>query len=109
MAGNTTPTNGDSTLSQTFTAPSGTSHLNLYYANSCPDTVTYDWVLVTLRDNTAGTTTTILGKTCASSYTWTAASGSVIPGHSYTLALTSHDDNYSGDPTYTLFDDIKVS
>jgi serine protease len=45
----------------------------------------------------------------SSSYTWTAASGSVIPGHSYTLALTSHDDNYSGDPTYTLFDDIKVS
>ena len=109
MAGNTTPTNGDSTLSQTFTAPSGTSHLNLYYANSCPDTVTYDWVLVTLRDNTAGTTATIVGKTCASSSTWIAASGSVIPGHSYTLALTSHDDNYSGDPTYTLFDDIKVS
>lgn len=30
-------------------------------------------------------------------------------GHSYTLTLTSHDDNYSGDPTYTLYDDIAIT
>ena len=27
-------------------------------------------------------------------------------GHSYTLTLISHDDNYVGDATYTLFDDV---
>jgi serine protease len=32
----------------------------------------------------------------------------VIGGHSYTLTLTSHDDNYPGDPTYTLFDDVTI-
>ena len=26
-------------------------------------------------------------------------------GPSYTLTLTSHDDNYTGDPTDTIYDD----
>lgn len=109
LAGSTTPTNGDSTIAQTFTAPAGTSHLGLYYANNCPDTVTYDWVVVTLRDNTAGTTTRVVGQTCAASYAWTNAGAAVTAGHSYTLTMTNHDDNYSADPTYTLFDDITLS
>jgi hypothetical protein len=109
MAGNTTPTNGDSTISQTFTAPSGTSHLGLWYLNSCPDTVTYDWVTVTLKDNTTNVTTTVVAKRCAASAAWTSASAAVTAGHSYTLNLISHDDNYGADPTYTLFDDIGLS
>jgi hypothetical protein len=32
-----------------------------------------------------------------------------MAGHSYTLTLTSHDDNYPTDPTYTLFDDVAVA
>ena len=108
MAGSTAATNGDSSIAQTFTAPSGVSTLSLYYANNCPDTVTYDWVTVTLRDNTAGTTATVVPKTCASAYAWTNATASVTPGHSYTLTLTSHDDNYGADPTYTLFDDVTL-
>ena len=106
LAGNTSPTNGDSTLTQTFTAPSGTSRLSLYYATSCPDTITYDWVLVTLKDNTTGTTVNVVPKACPSSYSWTNAGAAVTAGHSYTLKLTNHDDNYSADPTYTLFDDV---
>ncbi|MEO8897980.1 MAG: hypothetical protein ABI473_04680 [Candidatus Dormibacter sp.] len=39
---------------------------------------------------------------------WTSASASVAAGHSYTLNLTSHDDNYGADPTYTLFDDVSL-
>ena len=108
MAGSTAPTNGDSSIAQTFTAPTGVSSLSLYYANNCPDTVTYDWVIVTLKDNTAGTTATVVPKTCATAYAWTNATGSVIAGHSYTLTLTSHDDNFSADPTYTLFDDVTL-
>jgi hypothetical protein len=33
----------------------------------------------------------------------------VTAGTSYTLTMTSHDDNYSGDPTYTLFDDVGLN
>ena len=67
--------------------------------------MTYDWAVVTLKDNTAGTTATLLPKTCTTN-AWTQVSGSVTAGHSYTLTLTSHDDNYGSDPTYTLFDDV---
>ena len=31
---------------------------------TCDDTVTYDWATATLKDNTTGTTKTILPKTC---------------------------------------------
>jgi hypothetical protein len=108
LVGNSTATSGDSSLAQTFTAPSGVTRLSLYYAVSCPDTVTYDWATVTLKDNTTGTTTTVLPKTCPTSYVWTNAAANVTAGHSYTLTLTSHDDGYSGDPTYTLYDDVTL-
>jgi hypothetical protein len=108
LAGSTSPTNGDSSLKQTFTVPAGATILSLYYANSCPDTVTYDWVTVTLKDNTAGTSRTLVPKTCAAAYQWTHVTASVTAGHSYTLTLTSHDDNWSTDPTYTLFDDVML-
>ena len=106
LAGSTSPTNGDSSIRQTFTAPSGASTLGLYYASNCPDTVTYDWVTVTLKDNTAGTTRTLVPKTCAAAYQWTHVTASVTAGHSYTLTLTNHDDDWASDPTYTLFDDV---
>lgn len=109
QAGSTSATNGDSTISQTFTIPSGGSTLSFWYQVHCPDTVTYDWATATLKDNTAGTTSTILAKTCNNNATWVQVSASVTAGHSYTLTLVSHDDNYTGDPTYTLFDDVNVS
>jgi hypothetical protein len=109
QAGSTSPTNGDSTISQTFTIPSGGSNLSFWYQVHCPDTVTYDWATATLKDNTSNTTTTILAKTCTNNATWVQVSASVTAGHSYTLTLISHDDNYASDPTYTLFDDVNVS
>ena len=107
-AGSTSPTNGDSSITQTFTVPSGDGTLSFWYKITCPDTITYDWATATLKDSTTGTTTTVLAKTCATSG-WTEVSAPVVAGHSYTLTLTSHDDNYAGDPTYTLFDDVSVS
>jgi putative Ig domain-containing protein/carbohydrate binding protein with CBM4/9 domain len=101
-------TNGDSSASQTFTATSGGT-LRFWYSNVCPDTVQYDWATATLKDNTTGTTTTILAKTCAADSTWTQVSKALTTGHSYTLKLVSHDDDYAGDPTYTLYDDVTVS
>lgn len=110
MLGSTAPTNGDSSIAQTFTVPSGSATLSFWYNVTCPDTVTYDWATATLKDNTTGTTTTtILAKTCVSSSGWTQVTAAVTAGHSYTLTLISHDDNYPGDPTYTLFDDVSVA
>nr|WP_243639354.1 Ig domain-containing protein [Streptacidiphilus pinicola] len=103
-----TATNGDSTAAQTFTAPSGTSQLSFWYDNVCPDTVQYDWATATLKDNTAGTTQTVLANTCVSNSGWTQLTNAVTAGHSYTLTLVSHDDNYPGDPTYTLYDDVTL-
>jgi hypothetical protein len=105
--GATSPT-GDSTLAQTFTAGGG-SQLTVWYRMVCPDTITYDWFTVTLRDNTSGTTTTPLGKTCASPSSFQRVTAAVTAGHSYTLTLTNHDDNYPGDATYTYVDDVSVA
>jgi hypothetical protein len=109
LVGSTSPTNGDSTIAQTFTAPSPTGPLTFWYQIHCPDTLTYDWASASLTDNTAGTTTTLLGKTCTNSGAWVQSSAaSMVGGHSYTLTLLSHDDNYATDPTYTLFDDVSL-
>ena len=89
--GSTTPST-DSTLAQTFTVTTGSS-LSFWYKMTCPDTVTYDWFTVTLKDNTTGTTT-VLGKTCATNSTYTQVQRRGHPGHSYPLTLTNHDDNY---------------
>ncbi|MEY9858895.1 hypothetical protein ABH935_004518 [Catenulispora sp. GAS73] len=106
--GSSSATNGDSKAVQTFTAPTGTSSVAFWYNVTCPDTVQYDWATVTLKDNTANTTKTVLAKTCVSSSGWKQVTSSITAGHSYTLTLTSHDDNYPGDPTYTLYDDVAV-
>ena len=36
-------------------------------------------------------------------------SATITAGHSYTLTLTGKDDNYTGDPTYTKYDDVTLS
>lgn len=109
QAGSTSPTNGDSTISQTFAAPTGVSALHFWYQVHCPDKVQHDWATATLKDNTTGVTTTILAKTCNNNATWVQVTASVTVGHSYTLTLVSHDDNRSGNATYTLFDDASLS
>jgi hypothetical protein len=40
---------------------------------------------------------------------WVHKTATVIAGDSYTLTLTSKDDNYTGDPTYTTYDDVTLS
>ena len=106
--GSTSPTT-DSSLAQTFTLPSNATGVSFWYRVVCPDTVSYDWATATLKDNTTGTTTTMLAKTCTNDGTWHQASASATGGHSVTLTLSNHDDNYSGDPTYTLYDDVAVA
>ncbi|MFE9448054.1 exo-alpha-sialidase [Streptomyces sp. NPDC006739] len=107
--GGTSPTNGDSSIAQTFTAPSGATQLSFWYSVTCPDTVNYDWATATLADTTAGTTTTVLAKTCTNGQGWKQIASSVTAGHSYKLTLISHDDDYAGDATYTLYDDVSFT
>jgi hypothetical protein len=111
MVGSAAAFNGDSSVSQTFTVPSGFTSLSFWYQVHCTDTVTFDWATATLKDNTTGTTTTPLGHTCTNSGTWVKNSSSVTAGHSYTLTLIDHDDGYNSppDPTYTLYDDVALS
>ena len=72
--------------------------------------MTYDWALATLKDNVTGVTSTLLPKTCANSTVWRQVSYDLSSnaGHSVTLTLLDHDDNYPGDPTYTLYDDVAI-
>jgi CubicO group peptidase (beta-lactamase class C family) len=106
--GSTKATNGDSSAATTFVAPVGTSQLSLGYRIVCPDVVNYDWATVTLMDLTANTTTPILPHTCTNTGSWATVTAPVTGEHWYTLTLTSHDDNFGFDPTYTVFDDLTI-
>jgi len=108
MIGSSSAFNGDSSIAQTFTSPAAGGTLSFFYRVVCTDTVTYDWATATLRDNTTGTTTTMLTKTCTNTGTWNSASAALVGSHSYTLNLIDHDDNYAPDPTYTLYDDVAI-
>jgi hypothetical protein len=108
LLGSTSPTNGDSNAWISFTPPLYATGISFWYKMSCPDTVTYDWAKAVLFDNTASTQSTILANTCTTN-SWTQVSASLVANHSYTLKLTNHDDNYVGDPTYSMFDDIAFS
>jgi len=109
LLGSTQPTNGDSKVSQTFTVPAGASKVSFWYDLNCPDDVQYDWATAKLKDNTTGTTSTILAKTCTVGAGWKQVTKAVTPGHSYTLTLISHDENNPGDATDTTYDDVTVS
>ncbi len=102
--GKSTPTSGNSSIAQTFTARG--THLSFWYNTSCPDTAAASWTTATLTDHTTHASVTVLAKTCAAHSGWRQVSAAVVAGHSYTLKLISHDDGDSGDGTYTLFDDV---
>jgi hypothetical protein len=109
MLGSASPTNGTSSIAQTFTAPAGSSTLSFWYDVTCPDTVNHDWATATLKDNTTGTTKTPLAKTCVANSGWKQVTIAITAGHSYTLTLTSKDDNRAGNATYTKYDDVATS
>ena len=110
LLGAATPTNGDSTIKQTFTVPAGGGTLKFWYSTTCPDTVTYDWFTAQLQ-NTSGTTlATLVAPTCVASSGWTQVTFNLAAYANQTVVVvaTNHDDNYVGDPTYTLVDDVSV-
>ncbi|HEV7188903.1 MAG TPA: hypothetical protein VGN28_13495, partial [Blastococcus sp.] len=82
--------------------------LSFWWWSTCPDHVSYDWATATLVDNTTGVAATPLPRTCTPSAAWAQATAPLTAGHSYTLTLVNHDDNYAGDATYTRYDDIAI-
>jgi len=108
LVGASSPTNGDSSVAQSFSAPSGGGTLTFWYNITCPDAVAYDWATATLQDNTTGTTAVLLPHTCPSSATWKSVASTLVGGHYYTIYLTDHDDNYAGDATFTKYDDVSI-
>ena len=108
MVGSTSP-GGDSSLAQTFTLPATATSLSFWYQVHCPDTITFDWASATLKDNTSGTTTTMLPNTCTNGGVWVQASATVTGGHSVTLTLSNHDDAAAGDATFTLYDTVAIT
>jgi serine protease len=98
----------ESSISQTFTVPASAGTLSFWYLVHCPDIVYFDWATATLRDNTTSTTITLLPRTCSDTHSWVQVSRNItsMRGHSVTLTLVNHDDNYPGDATSTLYDDV---
>ncbi|MHB8572180.1 MAG: carbohydrate binding domain-containing protein [Candidatus Dormibacteria bacterium] len=108
--GNGQPYNGDSFIQQTVAVPSGSSTLTFWYQPHCPDTITYDQETMQVR-STGGTVLATPLNVCSNSGAWTQVSFDMTPYASTSVVLyfNSHDDGYSGDPTYTFFDDVSVA
>ncbi|HSN13111.1 MAG TPA: hypothetical protein VLT61_00665, partial [Anaeromyxobacteraceae bacterium] len=109
--GTSTPAVLTSSISQTFIAPAWASTLSFFYKDVCPDTVTYDWVTATLRDNVTASTTQVLAPTCTNFGLWVQSTFPIpaaMYGHSLTLTISSRDDGAAMDPSYTLVDDIVI-
>ena len=110
QGGSSAPTNGDSTISQVISVPAGATTIRFSYLVRCPDTLTYDWTTASFMDNITKVVTTLLPPTCTNTGNWVTVTAPVgaSAGHSITLSLTSHDDDYQADPTETWFDDVTV-
>jgi bacillopeptidase F (M6 metalloprotease family) len=107
--GNGQPFNGNSTIQQTVTVPSGSPTLTFWYQPHCPDSITYDQEQMQIR-NTSGTVLATVLNVCSNSGAWTQVSYgmSSYAGQTVVLWFNDHDDGYATDPTYTYFDDISL-
>jgi hypothetical protein len=106
--GQSTATNGSSSISQTFVVPNGNTQVSFFFRESCPDTVNHDYAMAKLIDNTTATTIPLLAKTCTTN-AWTQVTHAVTAGHNVTIQFLNHDDNVAANPTFTLIDDVTTS
>jgi hypothetical protein len=94
---------GTASVTQRFRPPTGTG-LRLAFNTWCRDGVTYDWADVTLEDESAGTTRTMLHAcTVHKGYLY----APITAGHLYKLTLRNHNDGW-GNRSGTLYDDVEV-
>jgi hypothetical protein len=109
QVGSKSAVNGNSTLTQTITVPTGAPTLTFWYQPHCPDTLTYDQIQMQVRSIAGATLATVLN-VCSNSGAWTQATlnMSSYAGQTVVLWFNDHDDGYAGDPTYFLVDDVSV-
>src|SRR5207253_8694805 len=100
--------NGDGSLTQTITVPTGGSTLSFWYWPSTTDSITWDWQEAQIR-NTSGTTLAQVFKVCSNAHAWTQVTFDLTPyaGTSVVLWFNAHGDGY-GDLTYMYLDDVTV-
>ena len=108
--GTTTAYNGNSTITQTVSIPSGSSRLTFWYQPHCPDTITYDQIQMQIQNMSGSVLATVLN-VCSNTGTWTNVSydTSIYAGTSVVLWFNDHDDGFPGDPTYFFLDDVAVN
>ena len=106
-----TSASGDSALSQTLALPAVSPQLSFWYQVFCPDTAVFDWASVTLRGASGAILAEPLANTCTSGAGWKQVTLDLtkLAGQTVTLELENHDDGLAGDPTYTLYDDVKIT
>jgi hypothetical protein len=107
--GSTGAVDGDSTLTQTVTVPTGSPHLTFWYQPNCPDTITYDQMQMQIRSTGGSTLATVLNA-CTNTHAWTQVTVDLTPyaGQTIVLWFNDHDDGYPTDPTYFLVDDVSI-
>ena len=107
--GSASPVNGDSTLAQTVTVPSGSPRLIFWYQPHCTDSIRYDQIQLQVRSTGGATLATVLN-VCSNSGSWTKVSYNLssFAGQTVVLWFNDHDDGYAGDPTYFVLDDVSV-
>jgi hypothetical protein len=98
-----------STLRKTFTVKAGQSHLTLWYELICTDQLISDWFTVTVKDNTANKTSTLVPRSCREDGAFRQVTATVTAGHSYSLVMSVRDDGNAGDPTFAYVDDVATS
>ena len=113
-----TEPNGDSTLSQTITVPSGgTTSLSFWYRPTTADAIcsgsgcVYDYQEAQIR-NTSGQTLASVFKSNSNSQTWTQVNFNLTPyaGQNVVLYFNVHDDgSVPPDDTSMYLDDVTVT
>ncbi|TMK28586.1 MAG: hypothetical protein E6G64_08845 [Actinobacteria bacterium] len=108
--GSTSAVNGNSTLTQTVTVPTGSPTLSFWYQPHCPDSLLYDQIQMQVRSTSGATLATALN-VCAGSNTWSQVVFDMTPyaGQTVVLWFNDHDDGYPSDPTYFLLDDVSLT
>jgi hypothetical protein len=97
---------------QVMNIPADAHSLDFKFRMVCPDTITYDWLIVKLTDYTTQQQYTVLDKTCTNTGQWTAISYPLPPavrGHAALVQFTVHQDNNAYDPSYAYLDGVSIS
>jgi hypothetical protein len=103
--------NGNSTLTQTVTMPSGIATLSFWYRPHCQGTLSTDQIQMQIRKPSGSRLATVLN-VCSNTGLWTQQTYGIprkIMGRTVVLWFNVHDNGNPANPTYALFDDIVVT